>query len=120
MSNQELQEEELEALDAIFDGDEFYEKVSDTEINYKIKSEDGDTIKNFLINFKWGANYPEEKPELSLDSFFNTHLTEATKEAILKALEEEAENNLGNNLNCLSWLLSLPENLFKPFFQNDS
>ena len=86
----------LEALDAIFDGDENYEKVSDSEINYKIKSEDGDTIKNFLINFKWSENYPEEKPDLSLDSFFNTHLTEPTKESILKALDEEAENNIGN------------------------
>lgn len=95
MSASELQEEELEALDAIFEDDENYEKKSDTEIQYKIKSEDGDTNKNFLIEFTWPEEYPEVKPTMSLKSFFNIHLNEATKNSIIAALEEEAENNIG-------------------------
>ena len=39
MSANEQQEEELEALDAIFEDDECYEKISETEFSYKITSE---------------------------------------------------------------------------------
>ena len=95
MSASELQEEEHEALEAIFEDDENFKKVSETNVQYKIKSEDGDTNKNFLINFVWGSEYPEEKPEMDLDSFFNVHLNDETKENIISALNDEAENNIG-------------------------
>lgn len=39
MSANEQQEEELEALDAIFEDDECYEKISETEFSYKITPE---------------------------------------------------------------------------------
>ena len=47
------------------------------------------------IDFKWGENYPEEAPEFGLESFYNTHLTDATKEHILEFLKNQAEENLG-------------------------
>ena len=47
------------------------------------------------IDFKWGENYPEEAPEFGLESFYNTHLTDATKEYILEFLSSQAEENLG-------------------------
>merc|ERR1712098_1006347 len=93
--SEELQEEELLALEAIFEDDENYTKISDREIHYKVKSDDGDTNKNFLVIFKWPDNYPEEKPDISMDSFFNTHLNDETKEAIIQGLNEQAESNLG-------------------------
>ena len=109
MSAKELQEEELEALDAIFEDDESYEKISETEFSYKINPEGyrglievtifkhfcRESGKNVKIDFKWGENYPEEAPEFGLESFYNTHLTDATKECILEFLTNQAEENLG-------------------------
>ena len=85
-------------MDAIFEDDENFKKVSDREIHYKIKSEDGDTNKNFLIEFNWPDEYPEVKPEITLNSFFNIHLTDDTKSSIIEKLDEEAENNIGKKI----------------------
>lgn len=97
MSSNELQEEEREALEAIFECDEYFTKTSDTKFSYKIKDEDNleNSNNNFLVEFEWGENYPEEIPIINLDSFFNCHLTERTKATILEKLNEEAENNIG-------------------------
>ena len=54
--------------------------------------------KNVKIDFKWGENYPEEAPEFGLESFYNTHLTDATKECILEFLATQAEENLGKTI----------------------
>ena len=111
MSTKEQQEEELEALDAIFEDDESYEKISETEFSYKITPEGyffllkaifdwffRESGKNVKIDFKWGENYPEEAPEFGLESFYNTHLTDATKECILEFLATQAEENLGKTI----------------------
>ena len=41
---------------------------------------------------------PQKAPEFSLDSFFNVHLTDKTKEVILAELQAEAEENLGMSM----------------------
>ena len=71
----------------------------DTKFSYKIIDEDNleNSNNNFLIEFEWGENYPEEIPIINLDSFFNVHLTDKTKDTILEKLNEEAENNIGKN-----------------------
>ena len=57
----EIQAEECEALEAIFESDEYFTKISETKFQYKIKDENQDnTNANFLIEFKWGENYPDE------------------------------------------------------------
>ena len=57
----EIQAEECEALEAIFESDEYFTKISETKFQYKIKDENLDnTNANFLIEFKWGENYPDE------------------------------------------------------------
>ena len=95
----ELQAEECEALEAIFECDENFTKVDDLTYQYKIKDENTEnTNGNFLIQFKWGINYPDEAPDFSLDSFFNCHLTDATKVAIMEGLTAEAEENLGMSM----------------------
>jgi len=96
---EEIQEEEREALDAIFEEDENYKKNSENKFQYKIlDQDDGSEFNNFLLEFEWGKNYPDEKPEISLDSFYNIHLTEKTKNFIKMKLDEEAENNIGKGL----------------------
>merc|ERR1711868_139389 len=89
--------EEREALEAIFEADEYFTKTSDTKFSYKIIDEENleNSNNNFLIEFEWGENYPEEIPIINLDSFFNVHLTDRTKDTILEKLNEEAENNIG-------------------------
>ena len=69
----------------------------DTKFSYKIIDEENleNSNNNFLLEFEWGENYPEEIPIMSLDSFFNVHLTDRTKDMILEKLNEEAENNIG-------------------------
>merc|ERR1712141_34014 len=93
----ELQEEEREALDAIFDGDDTYKKIEDNKFQFKIIDEETE-FNNFLLEFVWGADYPNEKPEINLDSFYNVHLTDQTKEFIKVKLDEEAENNVGMSM----------------------
>ena len=76
------------ALEAIFEDDEYFTKISDTKFQYKIKDENPEnTNANFLIEFIWGENYPDEAPQFSLDSFFNIHLNDKTKEVILGKLQ---------------------------------
>merc|ERR1712227_289956 len=67
------------------------------KFSYKIIDEENleNSNNNFLIEFEWGENYPEEIPIINLDSFFNVHLTDKTKDTILEKLNEEAENNIG-------------------------
>ena len=69
----------------------------DTKFSYKIIDEDNleNSNNNFLIEFEWSENYPDEVPLINLDSFFNVHLTDRTKDTILEKLNEEAENNIG-------------------------
>merc|ERR1719370_1693434 len=43
-------------------------------------------------------NYPEELPEINLDSFYNKHVLPSVKEGILKAVKDEAEQFLGMSM----------------------
>ena len=54
--SEELQEEELLALEAIFEDDENYTKISDREIHYKVKSEDGAGLRNATSFFYFQVN----------------------------------------------------------------
>ncbi|XP_023229198.1 RWD domain-containing protein 4-like [Centruroides vittatus] len=88
MTNKELQIEELEVLESIYDGDENFRKVSDNKFQYKVKNEDDS--KSFLLEIIWNENYPSEIPIINLDAFYNKHLLPEVKNLIISRLNKEA------------------------------
>ena len=56
------------------------------------------SVCNLILYYKSSRNPPHKAPEFSLDSFFNVHLTDKTKEVILAELQAEAEENLGMSM----------------------
>jgi len=94
--NAELQEEELEVLKSIYEGDELYSSPKDTKHLYKF-GEDA-ASRSFILEISWGPNYPEELPEFSLDSFYNKHVLPTVKEGIIKAVKDEADQFLGMSM----------------------
>eukprot|EP00918_Siedleckia_nematoides_P092799 GHVU01203702.1.p1 GENE.GHVU01203702.1~~GHVU01203702.1.p1 ORF type:complete len:186 (+),score=38.88 GHVU01203702.1:257-814(+) len=94
MTSQELQEEELEVLQSIYDGDENYKQISSTVFQYKI-GEDGH-FKSFLLEISWPQDYPDVLPEIGLSAFYNKHVLPAVKEEIVKKVKEEGENWIGS------------------------
>lgn len=103
MSTTELQEEEVEVLLSIYDGDENFKKLSPTMFQYKI-GEQG-SPKSFLIEVTWPGRYPNELPNFNLEMFYNKHLTQDVKDAIVAALKEQAELELGTPMTytLLEW-----------------
>jgi 3'-phosphoadenosine 5'-phosphosulfate sulfotransferase (PAPS reductase)/FAD synthetase len=87
--NQELQQEELEVLRSIYDGDEHFKELSPTAFQYKIGM-DSDP-KSILLEMSWGENYPEELPCFNLDTFYNKHLAPTFKSYLAALLTEQAE-----------------------------
>lgn len=93
----QLQEEEREVLRSIYEGDNQFSVLSDTQYQYKY-GEDG-TAKSFILDLTWGPTYPvEELPKISLDIFYNRHLLSCIKAEILKSVEEEAQQYLGMSM----------------------
>lgn len=103
MSTTELQEEEVEVLLSIYDGDENFKKLSPTVFQYKI-GEQG-SPKSVLIEVSWPGRYPNELPNFNLEMFYNKHLTQDVKDAIVAALKEQAELELGTPMTytLLEW-----------------
>uniref|UniRef100_A0A1X7UN40 RWD domain-containing protein n=1 Tax=Amphimedon queenslandica TaxID=400682 RepID=A0A1X7UN40_AMPQE len=90
----ELQQEENEVLLSIYEGDDCFKNPEPLTFQYKI-GEAGQS-NSFLVEVKWTQNYPEEIPEVSMDSFFNNHLSHSTKSAIKTALLNEASSLIGS------------------------
>jgi len=95
-SSAEQQQEELEVLRSIFDGDTAFSTLNENTIQYRF-GEDGD-VRSFLLEIRWPPSYPDEAtPDFVLDDlFYNKRLTAQTKQAILRCLSEEAESNRGS------------------------
>ncbi|XP_017773936.1 PREDICTED: RWD domain-containing protein 4 [Nicrophorus vespilloides] len=96
MSNLEVQEEEREVLFSIYDGDDNFKQLSPTVYQYKYGVHDDH--KSFLMEIQWSENYPEEKPMISMDAFYNRNIVPTLKEKIVKLVEEEAEQFLGMSM----------------------
>ncbi|CAN8016973.1 hypothetical protein HPB47_027411 [Ixodes persulcatus] len=103
MSTTELQEEEVEVLLSIYDGDENFKKLSPTVFQYKIG--DQGSPKSFLFEVSWPERYPNEMPNFNLETFYNKHLAQDVKDAIVTALKEQAELELGTPMTytLLEW-----------------
>merc|ERR1712062_965380 len=96
MSNLELQEEEIEALSSIYDGDPNFVMESKTKFQYKF-GEDGDS-KSFILELIWGPDYPEVLPEIFTDSFYNKHVIPSVKSKISDFVRTEGEMYLGMSM----------------------
>ena len=59
--------------------------------------EDG-SGKSFILDLRWGEQYPEVMPEISMETFYNRHLKPEVKEKIDLAVREEAEPLLGMSM----------------------
>ena len=90
-----MQSEELEVMKSIYEGDELYSSPKDTRHLYKF-GEDA-TSRSFILEISWGPNYPEELPDVKLDSFYNKHVLPSVKEGIIKAVKGE-ERNQGRHI----------------------
>jgi len=96
MSNSELQEEEIEALSSIYDGDPNFVMESKTKFQYKF-GEDG-ASKSFILELSWGPEYPEVLPDISTDSFYNKHVIPSVKSKISDFVKTEGEMYLGMSM----------------------
>ncbi|KAL4239053.1 RWD domain-containing protein [Mactra antiquata] len=92
MTCKEQQEEELEVLQSIYDGDEQFKVVSDTVFQYKYGEDN--SYKSLMVEISWGDNYPEAAPDINLDTFYNKHILSEVKTKIKEALDEQVQDLL--------------------------
>ncbi|XP_059141128.1 RWD domain-containing protein 4-like [Physella acuta] len=96
MASNEAQQEELEVLKSIYDGDNAFKQISETVFQYKF-GEDG-SYKSFLVEISWPPNYPEEPPTISLELFYNKHVIPSVKEAVKAGLLQQTEDLMGMSM----------------------
>ncbi|XP_076369463.1 RWD domain-containing protein 4-like [Tachypleus tridentatus] len=113
MSCKELQEEELEVLRSIYDGDEHFRELSPTKFQYKV-TEQGEN-RSYLLEISWSENYPNSKPNVNLDAFYNKYLKPEVKTEIVSRVLEEAEQLLGMPMTytLLEWAKENSEKLLQ-------
>lgn len=87
-SNKEEQQEEREVLLSIYDGDTCFKELNDTTYQYRV-GENGD-LKSFMLEVSWGDDYPSIPPDITLDAFFNNHISQTIKENVISRMKEEA------------------------------
>ena len=64
---EEQQEEELEVLRSIYEGDERFNELSNKCFQYKYGSEEG---KSILVEISWPESYPSVLPGVNLGKLF--------------------------------------------------
>ncbi|XP_065215881.1 RWD domain-containing protein 4 [Planococcus citri] len=117
--NLESQQEEEEALLAIYDGDPAFKQISSTVFQYKCGEDGGKN--SVLVEFSWPPSYPSEKPIINLNTFYNQHLTQPVKDFIATKIDEKAEQYLGDAViytlielvkdNLDTWMVEVSKNL---------
>lgn len=90
MSTKELQDEEREVLSSIYDGDECFKQIDSSTYQYKVtifiyikisannfllQYGENNSMKSFLVEVKWGDEYPNELPIFNMDTFYNKHMS---------------------------------------------
>ncbi|CAG7837719.1 unnamed protein product [Allacma fusca] len=93
MANEE-QITEIEVLMSIYDGDPCFNKINDSTFQYRFGTDGEKTA--CLLEMQWPPEYPEVVPTFNFNAFYNNHLSSATKAALVKALNEQAVQNLGD------------------------
>ena len=96
MQLNEEQADELEAMNAIFEDDEFYkQEVVDDRLKFTYKFEHDNHNYSFILQMICPKDYPEVPPEFSLDIFFNNHVQPLVKKDIVEKLTEFCEDLKG-------------------------
>lgn len=90
---QELQLEEREALQSIYEGDDAFKEINPKTFQYKYGKDDD--MKSFLVEIQWVDNYPNEVPTINMDAFYNRNLIPPVKQKISALLLEEAQQWVG-------------------------
>jgi len=93
MANED-QTTEIEVLQSIYEGDPCFHQINDTTFQYKF-GEDGDKT-SFLLEVSWPPDYPQVVPNINFNAFYNNHISNAAKSAMLAALNEEAQKYVGD------------------------
>lgn len=91
-ANAELQQEELEVLRSIYQGDDCFKEISPNVFQYKIGEDQ--SPKSFLLEMSWGENYPSEPPAINLDAFYNKHIVPEVKNHVIQSVLERAQEML--------------------------
>lgn len=68
----EQQAEEREALQSIYEGDDAFKEINATTFQYKY-GEDMN-YRSFLVEIKWGEDYPNVLPTINMDTFYNRNM----------------------------------------------
>lgn len=92
MSCQEQQEEELEVLKSIYEGDDCFKEISPTTFQYKYGEENSNT--SFVLEISWGETYPETPPTVNMDTFYNKHILDCVKKKICDGVYDQADQFL--------------------------
>uniref|UniRef100_T1J2I9 RWD domain-containing protein n=1 Tax=Strigamia maritima TaxID=126957 RepID=T1J2I9_STRMM len=92
---EELQLEEIEVLKSIYEGDENFKEIVKTLPAFQYKISNKDELKTFLLEIVWEKEYPDTKPQINLDAFYNKHVSLKVKESIINKINEEADQYLG-------------------------
>jgi len=113
MSCKELQEEELEVLASIYDGDPHFKQISSTCFQYKIGTDEDP--KSFLLELSWVEDYPNISPIINLNAFYNKKLIPEVKATIIERLQKEAEMQIGTPMTytLFEWAKDNAEELMK-------
>ena len=88
MSDAEQQEEELEVLKSIYEGDENFKEISATCFQYKYGEEED---KSFIVEISWPPTYPSTLPIVNLEVFYNKMLPDTFKQTLKEKILEQVE-----------------------------
>nr|ACO11279.1 RWD domain-containing protein 4A [Caligus rogercresseyi] len=92
----ELQSEEREVLKSIYEGDDQFSVLSDTQFQYKY-GEDA-SRRSFVLQLGWPSEYPNEAPTISMDAFYNAHICPQVVQGVRDSLQGEIEQFLGMSM----------------------
>ncbi|XP_063717244.1 RWD domain-containing protein 4-like [Symsagittifera roscoffensis] len=105
MSAEDLQNEEREVLDSIFDGDENFKAIDTNSFQYTVYSATSPD-KTVALRIHWSSQYPEIIPNFSLELSHNNQIPPHVKANLLSELKTFAEENVGVSMTYLivDWL----------------
>ncbi|KAK3083645.1 hypothetical protein FSP39_000755 [Pinctada imbricata] len=85
--------EELEVLHSIYEGDDNFKEINSTSFQYKY-GEDGNH-RSFIVEISWTDTYPDDGPQINLNTFYNKHILDAVKETIKGGISSQIPDLLG-------------------------
>ncbi|KAI6651540.1 RWD domain-containing protein 4 [Oopsacas minuta] len=101
-SSDEQLKEEFETLDSIYQDDDNFKILDPRSLTYKFYPTD---FKEFIVQFDFTSSYPDDPPNIHMELLYNTKLRTEEKDAIIYALQTEADNLLGVQMvySLLEW-----------------